>query len=98
MKSLAGSHLRQIDGVLLDDGTATLPGPPGLTIAREFGARARVYVAYVWQVLSPTFEAASRLNPTESGKAIVKAGSTRRFGQLFTENRPQSPAVTSLGA
>jgi len=44
MKSLAGSHLRQIDGVLLDDGTASLPGPPGLTIAREFGARAHVYV------------------------------------------------------
>jgi len=43
MKSLAGSHLRQIDGVLLDDGTATLPGPPALQSRAEFAECAKFY-------------------------------------------------------
>jgi len=34
-------------------------------------------------------------NPTESEKAIIKAGSARRLGQLFTGDGPQSSAMTS---
>lgn len=46
------------------------------------------------EILSPTFEAMSP-NPTDSEKAIVKASSARRLGQLFTRDGLQSSAMTS---
>lgn len=48
---------------------------------------ARVCTSFVreCEILSPTFEAMSP-NPTDSEKAIVKAGSARRLGQLFTRD------------
>jgi len=86
MKSLAGSHLRQIDGVLLDDGTARpFRDQPAFDNRARSLARARARTCTSSRTCGKFYRPLlKRLNPTESGKAIVKAGSTRRFGQLFT--------------
>jgi len=94
-KGLARSYLCQIDRVPLNGGLATLPDPPPYHHTWNF-VRLCMYICFVCgcEILSPTFEATSS-NPTESEKAIVKAGSALRLGQLFTGDCPQSSAMTS---
>lgn len=83
----------ETDGVSLNGDSATFP----LLYNRvKFRVPACVCTCFVrgCEILSPTFEA-TFLNPTDSEKAIVKAGSARRLGQLFSGDGPQSSAMTS---